>query len=325
MAVDISALGAWAIGVGGNIGSFAFLIHGAMIAQAGPLAAVLAWTVATVLALPLALVLAELASMFPSAGGPYYYKYFAMKRLLPRTGELVGFLTGWLFWIYIVAGFACMGDGFANLMSTTFFGATNNSPIWFGPLVIFALFGLSTVFNLLQVKYATRLNTMFTLFKLGIAVAFGVLAASAHGFSVQNALVASSPQGRTDLMANVMCVLPLAICGFSGIEFAGCTASETQNARKNVPLAIISCMMTVSLVYITLCWMVGCASPYTVAADGAMATITGTHVLATIPSLGGYIGGPVWNFIMTAGLISSIFSCGMAGLACQRPHQSVYG
>src|SRR5688572_29277466 len=81
MQIGIGAFGAWAIGVSANIGSMAFLFHGSMIAQSGPLAAVVAWILAAFMALPLALVLAELSSMFPSAGGPYVYKYVALKRM----------------------------------------------------------------------------------------------------------------------------------------------------------------------------------------------------------------------------------------------------
>src|SRR5437870_5230213 len=74
MQVGISSFGAWMLGVGANIGSMAFLFHGAMIAQSGPLAAITAWVLAALMSLPLAFVLAELSSMFPSAGGPYVYK-----------------------------------------------------------------------------------------------------------------------------------------------------------------------------------------------------------------------------------------------------------
>jgi amino acid transporter len=49
--------------------------------------------------------------MFPQAGGPYVYKFYALKRLVPGSGEMLGFLTGWLFWIAIIVGLACMANG----------------------------------------------------------------------------------------------------------------------------------------------------------------------------------------------------------------------
>ncbi len=97
MKVGISAFGAWMMGVGSIIGSWAWLMHAPMLARAGPVASMAAWVIAAILSLPLVLILMELASMFPTAGGPYVYKYYALKRLIPGMGELLGFLTGWLF------------------------------------------------------------------------------------------------------------------------------------------------------------------------------------------------------------------------------------
>src|SRR5689334_23514369 len=104
MNVEISPFGSWMLGVGANIGSMAFLFHSSLIAIGGPLASVIAWILAALVAVPLAFVLAELSSMFPTAGGPYVYKYFALKKLIPGMGELLGFLTGWIFWVSLVCG-----------------------------------------------------------------------------------------------------------------------------------------------------------------------------------------------------------------------------
>ncbi len=114
MHVDISSFAAWMLGVGSIIGSMAWLFHGPMIARAGTLPSVIAWIVAGIFMVPLALILMELASMFPTAGGPYIYKYYALKRLVPGMGELLGFLTGWLFWICIIGGLACMSNGLSQ-------------------------------------------------------------------------------------------------------------------------------------------------------------------------------------------------------------------
>src|ERR1700679_298475 len=104
MKVEITAFGAWMVGVGSIIGSFAWLIHGPMLARAGVMACVTAWIIASLATVPLALILMELSSMFPKAGGPYVYKYYALTRMIPGKGELIGFLTGWLFWICFIVG-----------------------------------------------------------------------------------------------------------------------------------------------------------------------------------------------------------------------------
>ena len=100
MRVGISSFGAWMIGVGSIIGSIAWLFHGPMIARAGVVATTLAWMLAGFFMIPLAVILMELSSMFPTAGGPYVYKYYALKRAAPWAGELIGFLiAGWLYWV----------------------------------------------------------------------------------------------------------------------------------------------------------------------------------------------------------------------------------
>lgn len=322
--VGISSFGAWMLGVGTNIGSWAFLIHGSMIAQAGQLASISAWLIAAVMIVPLALVLAELSSMFPSAGGPYVYKYFALKRLIPGMGEMLGFLTGWMFWICFIASYACMANGLVNLLSTTIYGAPQSSPLWFGPAVIVVLFGGTTLLNLMQVQSAARLNSFFTVLKLAVAAGFGLLAFSAASSSWTNLWQAHNLAGGDNFWANVACVLPLAMAGFSGIELVGCTSSETQDARKSVPKAILMTVLTVGLVYIGMCVAISVASPYVLSPDKSMAMVAGTKTLATAPSMATYLGGPLWGLFVTGGVVLSIVSCGFGGLlTCARTSLSM--
>jgi APA family basic amino acid/polyamine antiporter len=314
MQVGISSFGAWMLGVSANIGSMAFLFHAPMIALGGPLASVTAWALAALLSLPLALVLAELASMFPAAGGPYVYKYVALKRLIPGMGEMLGFLTGWIFWIYLVVGYACMSCGLANLLGTSIWGGAQASPFWFGPVVITLLFATTTWLNLMQVRHAARLNSVFTLLKLAVALAFGVLVACSPGASLVNMMQPASPAGSSNFIANVAAVLPFALAGFSGIEMAGCAASETSDARRSVPRAILRTVATVAVVYVGMCIAVSCASPYTLSNDGSAAVVATSGTVATAPALAGLIGGRLWGAAITAGVVLSITSCAFSGL-----------
>ncbi|MFN8656040.1 MAG: APC family permease [Candidatus Obscuribacterales bacterium] len=314
MQIGIGAFGAWALGVSSNIGSMAFLFHGCMIASGGPLASVLAWTIAACMALPLALVLAELSSMFPSAGGPYVYKYFALKRLVPGMGECLGFLTGWIFFVYLISGYACMSNGLVNMLSNAIWGAPQASPLWFGPAVITGLFGSLTWLNLMQVKEASRLNNVFTLLKVAAVLAFISLALNCKTMSFTNILSASNLSGGNNLFANIAVVLPLAMAGFSGIEMVGCTASETKDARKSVPTAILRTVLTIAIIYVSMCVATSIITPYALSVDKTMAVVPGTQVIATAPALAEYLGGKIWGLALTIGVIMSIFSCGFCGL-----------
>lgn len=314
MQVGITSFGAWMLGVGAIIGSMAWLFHGPMIARAGTLGSISAWLAATAMMVPLVLILMELSSMFPSAGGPYVYKYYALKRLVPGLGEMLGFLTGWLFWICLIVGLACMSNGLTNLLSSNIWGAPQASPIWFGPTVIALLFGTTTGLNLMQVRSATRLNNLFTLMKLAMAVSFGALVFGSAGASPQHALQAASPSGNESLIANVSSVLMLALAGFGGIEMATCTSSETANARKTVPRSVFMTLITVGMIYAGMCFAVSSSAPFVLSPDKTTMIIQGTSFQATCPSMVSYLGGALWGNIFTLCVVASIIGCGFSCL-----------
>lgn len=312
MKVGISSFGAWMLGVGSIIGSMAWLIHGPMLARAGAPAAALAWVLAGILVFPLVFILMELSSMFPSAGGPYVYKYYALKRMFPRTGELFGFLTGWLFWICLIVGLACMANGLANLLSSSLFPGGKDSPIWFGPLVIFALFAMTTLLNLMEIGWASRLNNIFTLMKIAMAVGFAALVVSSGQASIDNILSGTAAQDTGSFWSRVGSVLMLALAGFSCIELTGCTAAETRQARANVPRAVMRTMVTVTLIYLGMCLSVAAASQYVPSADKTTMVVPGTTIQATCPSIAGLLGGSLAGTIFTAGVVASIVGCGFS-------------
>lgn len=314
MHVGISGFGAWMLGVGSIIGSMAWLFHGPMIARAGALGSLTAWVVATIMMIPLVLILMELSSMFPSAGGPYIYKYYALKRLVPGLGELLGFLTGWLFWICLIVGLACMSNGLSNLLAANIWGTTANSPVWFGPLIIFALFAVTTCLNLQKVGSAARLNNLFTLMKLAMAIGFGVLVAISPTASVANAFQPLAPTGSDNLLVNVSAVLMLALAGFGGIEMATCTSSETKDARRTVPRCVFMTLLTVGFIYAAMCIAVSSASPLVLSPDKSTMIVAGTAVQANCPSIAGLVGGSIWGTIFTAAVVASIVGCGFSCL-----------
>ncbi len=311
--IGISSFAAWMLGVGSIIGSMAWLIHGPMLARAGSLALIAAWLIAGVMSLPLALILMELSSMFPAAGGPYVYKFYALKRLVPGAGEMFGFLTGWLFWIAIIVALACMSNGLANLMSSAFFGSTSTSPIWFGPAVILTLFGVTTALNLQTVKTAAVISNLFTLLKLAMACSFGVLVLFARSASVANIFSCTS-NATGDFWTNVASVLMLAMAGFSGLEMTGCTSAETKDASKSVPRAMLMTLLTVTVIYLGMCVAICAIAPLTLSADKSTLVVVGTNVQATCPALAGFIGGPIWGNAFTAAVVASIVGCGFSAL-----------
>lgn len=312
--VGISAFGAWMLGIGSIIGSMAWLIHSPMLARAGSVATMTAWLIAGLMSVPLALILMELSSMFPAAGGPYVYKYYALKRLIPGSGELFGFLTGWLFWIAIIVGLACMSNGLVNMLSSVIFGAASASPLWFGPVVILALFGSTTALNLFSVQRCSKINSALTLLKIAMALAFVAIVFTSRHWSLQNIMQFASPSGSTNFAANVSSVLMIALVGFGFLEMVACTSSETVDARKSIPRAMMLTLLSVTAVYIAMCFCVSISSTFSLTADGAGLVASGTKAQATCPGLIGLICGPFWGHVFTACVVASIGGCSFSAL-----------
>jgi len=312
--VEITSFGAWMVGVGAIIGSMAWLMHGPMLARAGTLACVAAWIVAAIATLPLALILMELSSMFPQAGGPYIYKYYALKRLVPGKGELLGFLTGWLFWVSIMTGLACMANGLVNLAASIAYGGSAAAPLWFGPLIIVVLFGVTTALNQVRIGRASLINNFFTFMKFAMALAFAALVVMSGKASPERLMTLASPGGSSDFLANVASVLMLSMAGFSFIEMSGCTSAETADARRVVPRAMLLTLATVTAIYVGMCLLVSASTGFSLSADGSTLVVTGTKIQATCPEVAGFIAGPIWGGIFTAGVIASIVGCSFVAL-----------
>lgn len=312
--IGISAFGAWMIGVGSIIGSMAWLFHGPMIAKAGTLAAFTAWIIAGIAMLPLTLILMELSSMFPTAGGPYVYKFYALKRLIPGMGEMLGFLTGWLFWVCMLVGLACMANGLTNLLCSCIWGSAKAGPIWFGPLVIAVLFIASTFLNRQKIKGAARLSNIFTIMKFAMALSFAALVIFSPAARLANVWHGYTPAGNNNLFTNVLSVLMFALAGFSGIEMAGCTASETAGAKRSVPFSILWTLGTITLIYCSMCLAVGAASQYVVSPDKTTMVIPGSNIQATCPAIAGFLGGSLAGQLFTVCVVISIVGCGFVAL-----------
>src|SRR4051794_40405668 len=107
-------LGGWstmAVTVGIMIGSGIFRVPAAAAAQTGsPEALLAAWVAGGIVALCGALSLAEVAALYPRAGGIYVY-------LREAYGPLTAFLFGWLYLVIIPTGAGAIALVFAEYLS----------------------------------------------------------------------------------------------------------------------------------------------------------------------------------------------------------------
>jgi len=251
--------------------------------------------------------------MFPTAGGPYVYKYYALKRLIPGMGEMLGFLTGWLLWIAVLVGIACMSNGLTNMLAGLIWNS-NQTPLWFGPLLITSLFGLTTALNFLSIADAAKAGIVFSTLKIAMALGFVLLIFASGHWSLNYVMTPVSPSGSSDFGANVTSVLMLALAGFSFLEVSGCTSSETAQAQTSVPRAVFLTLVSITLIYVIMCFCISIAAPFTLSADKSMMVAPGTNVPATCPAVAGLVGGPICGAVFTGCVIASIVGCGFTVL-----------
>src|SRR5215212_4124083 len=88
---DVGRVGLLFVCLGSIIGS-GWLFAGLTAAQVAGPAVILSWVLGAIIMIILALVHAELGSMYPVAGGSARYPHFAF-------GSLAGFTTGWIVWV----------------------------------------------------------------------------------------------------------------------------------------------------------------------------------------------------------------------------------
>jgi len=233
--------------VGGIVGSGWLFGPFYAAKMAGP-AAILAWVIGGVLMMFVALTFAELAAMFPLAGG-------SIRFLQLSHGTFVGFTFAWIAWIssLSVAPIETMAllqyatHYFPWLMHTV-----SGVPVLtsMGMLVAVFIMGLMCVINVAGVKYLSCSSNLLVFFKLLVPIITAVMLLHGH-FHVQNFTVQGFlPSGwRGVLMALPSAGIVFSFIGYSpAIQLAG----EAKHPQRAVPLAIIGALLICIVLYFFL-------------------------------------------------------------------------
>jgi APA family basic amino acid/polyamine antiporter len=179
--------------------------------------------------------IAEVASRFQQAGGPYLYAKIAF-------GRFLGLQTGWLLWLTRVSAAAAVANVFIDYL-LGFWPQAKGSATRFVILTI--LIGGLAAINIRGVKLGARVSNFFTVAKvlpLVILVVGGLVFIHVHGSPVPP-VAESHPAG-----AWVNAVL-LLIFAYGGFEAALIPAGEVKNPTRDAPVALMSALVIVTTVY----------------------------------------------------------------------------
>lgn len=232
-------LGPWstaAVTVGIMIGSGVFRVPAAVAAQTGSAGVMLlVWVVGALVALCGALSLAEVAALFPRAGGMYVY-------LREAYGPLTGFLFGWLYLIIIPAGAGAIALVFAEYLGRLV-------PLTPGQvrLVAAALIVLLAAAQYRSLRFGAAIQTVSTAAKVLAIVALTVAAfalgpgggAWAVGGSIHPVTWGGFGLG-----------LVTVLWAYNGWQDVTCLSGEVRDPRRALPRALVGGTLAVAVVYL---------------------------------------------------------------------------
>lgn len=244
----IGVVGLLFASVGSIIGSG--WLFGALNASviAGP-AAIFSWAIGAVAILLIGLVYAELGTMFPISGGVVRFPHLSF-------GGFSSFTMGWVNWIAAAAVAPIEVEGALQYASkfvgfTTFDKATMTYPLTgLGYAVAVVAMAFFVLVNYFGIRWFARINNIAVWWKLGVIslviIAFLVTEFhgsnfSSHGFSV----------GGTHAIFTAVATggIVFSYLGFrQGVELAG----ETDNPKRNVPIAVVGSVLITAVIYILL-------------------------------------------------------------------------
>jgi basic amino acid/polyamine antiporter, APA family len=232
----------WSIGVASLIGAGIFVLTGIAAGQAGP-ALFLSFLIAGVVATLTALSFAELAALYPKAGASYVYCREAFTTLSPRVGEFVSVVVGWtLMTQYVIIG-AAVWLGFGLYARFVYSGLSLRT--WAALLGV-----LTTALLYLGLKLSKHVINVLVFVKILALAVFIVLGLTTARFA--------SPLAQTPFMplgwAGVVAAAAIVAFGQTHIDAICTLAEEARNPRRDVPLATVSSILTVVLLYTLVGW-----------------------------------------------------------------------
>src|SRR3954465_16045389 len=241
----VGVLDLTALGIGAVIGTGIFVIIGEAIGTAGP-SIIISFALAGVTCLFSAFSYAELASSIPVSGSAYTYGYATL-------GELVAWIIGWdLILAYGVSVAAVAGGwgGYLKSLLDSLFGITIPESIA-GPPGDGGTANLPAVFLVLAVsalliygvRESARTNTFMVITKVAILIFFIVVGVGSINGDNFSPWAPNGFNGTVDAAALIF----FAYIGFDAVSTSG---EEANNARRDLPIAIIGSLLIAPLLYI---------------------------------------------------------------------------
>ena len=259
----------------------------------GP-ASLLAWIIAGIMAITIALCFAECSSIIPKVGGPYAYAKEAF-------GDFWGFLTGWSLLIAEWSAIAVFPLAFVAYLA--YFFPNISQPVQIVIKILFVLF--LTVINFFGVRQAGKANDILTILKIAPILLFTI--AGIVYFLMKPALLAANFTPFAPLgLGGMGSALVLIFWAYIGFELVTIPSDEIMDPKRTIPLAIGVGMAVITIFYLITNFVVVGVVPYMELSKAS----------APLALAGFAIMGALGAIILTVGALFSISGSDEAGILC---------
>lgn len=330
---DLAVLGV-AVAVGAGI----FSVGATAAANyAGP-SVIISFVIASIVCALAVMCYAEFASAIPVAGSAYTFSYATM-------GELVAWIIGWdlilemLLASAVIAKFwgVYLGDAFGlfgiDLPLTIPIGPVD---LEWGPVFIVAVF---TTLLAIGTKLSTRVNSVFTVIKVGITlfvIVVGFFFVDVSNYSPFVPPAQPAPEqsaleqplvgfltGLEPTTYGVMGLLAgaaLVFFAFIGFDVVATTAEEAKDPQRTLPRGILGGLAIVTVLYILVTLVVTGMVSYTELAESDAPSLTTAFILVgadwagRVISVGILIGLTTVIMVLLLGLTRVVFAMSRDGL-----------
>ncbi|HDD24306.1 MAG TPA: amino acid permease [Chloroflexi bacterium] len=275
-----------AIGLGTMIGAGIFVLPAIAAERAGQ-AAALSYLLAGLLCLPVAMIVSELATGMPRAGGSYT---FIAQALGPFAGSIVG-PANWLGLTF--------ANGFYLIAAGQYLALLLPVPSWSGAILMGFLF---TLLNYRGAKISGRVQNVVVVI-LVVVLAIFVVVGLVRGAEIPRQPFVTRGWGA------VIGTVGLIIVSFTGFEKISTIAEEIKDPGRNLPLAIVGAVSIATVLYVLIVLVATGLMP-----SGAMDIQRGLLVEAAW-----YAAGPIGQAVMIgAALLATLSSANAAVMASSR-------
>ncbi len=235
----IGPIAAAAVGLGAIIGAGIFVLSGTSIALAGA-DALIAFAIVGIVAIIIALELAELGSLLPNEkGASYSYTYKAF-------GSELGFITGALRYMALTVSISAIALGFGSYLSNLAFGSAAGAyPIIFAIVLIVAL----AFVNMLGIKKAAHTDLGLVLIKIGILlifVAFAIIVVFSRPGGIPSISFSASGSAWSSIFAASVVVF----FAYSGFQSIATLTERIRGGARGFVRAILGAVTISIVVYV---------------------------------------------------------------------------